>query len=75
MSAGIISSTPIWVPLAVGGAAVGGAAGLGYGGYKLNKLRKKVSSTPEGEEAEFSESEAKLVEKIISKLSKKTRSR
>lgn len=71
MSAGIISSTPIWVPLAVGGAAVGGAAGLGYGGYKLNKLRKKINSTPDGEEAEFSESEAKLVEKIISKLSKK----
>ena len=31
MSAGIISSTPVWVPLATGGAALG----CGYGGYSL----------------------------------------
>ena len=71
MSAGIISSTPIWVPLAVGGAAAGGAAGLGYGGYRLYKLKKKISDTPEGEEAQFTESEAHIVEKIIKRLSKK----
>jgi len=71
MSAGIISSTPVWVPLAVGGAAAGGAAGLGYGGYRLYKLKQKVSNTPEGEEAQFTETEANIIEKIIKRLSKK----
>jgi hypothetical protein len=71
MSAGIISSTPIWVPLAAGGAAVGGAAGLGYGGYRLYKLKKKISNTVECEEAQFTETDAKIIEKIIKRLSKK----
>jgi len=70
MSAGIISSTPIWVPLAVGGAVAGGAAGLGYGGYRLYKLKQKVSDTPEGEEAQFTETEANIIEKIIKRLSR-----
>jgi len=71
MSVGIISSTPIWVPLAVGGAAAGGAAGLGYGGYRLYKLKQKISNTHEGEEAQFTETEANIVEKIIKRLGKK----
>lgn len=71
MSAGIISSTPIWVPLAIGGAAVGGAAGLGYGGYRLFKLKQKIASTANGEEAQFTETEAKIVESIIERLGKK----
>jgi len=71
MSAGIISSTPIWVPLAVGGAAAGGAAGLGYGGYRLYKLKQKITNTPEGEEAQFTETEANIIEKIIKRLNKR----
>jgi len=71
MSAGIISSTPIWVPFAVGGAAVGSAAGLGYGGYRLFKLKQKINNTAEGVEAQFTETEAKIVEKIIKRLGKK----
>lgn len=71
MSAGIISSTPIWVPLAVGGAAVGSAAGFGYGGYRLYKLKQKISNTPEGEEAQFTETEANIVEKILKRFGKK----
>lgn len=39
MSAGIIPSTPVWVPLAIGGAAVLGVAGLGFGGYQLYRRR------------------------------------
>lgn len=70
MSVGIISSTPIWVPLTVGGAALGGAAGLGYGGYRLYKLKQKISNTSEGEEAQFTETEANIVEKIIKRLSR-----
>lgn len=71
MSSGIISSTPVWVPLAVGGAAVGGVAGLGYGGYRLYKLKQKIRNTPEGEEAHFTETEANIIKKIIRRLSKR----
>lgn len=71
MSAGIIASTPIWVPLAIGGAAAGSAAGLGYGGYRLYKLRQKISATAENQEAQFTETEAKIIEKIIKRFSKK----
>ncbi len=67
MSAGIISSTPIWVPVAVAGAG----AGVAYGTYSLYKLRKKLAETPEGQEAQFTEREAKIVEKLIRKIAKK----
>jgi hypothetical protein len=71
MSAGIISSTPLWAPLSAGGAAIVGAAALGYGGYRLSKLKRKASGTKEGKEAQFTESEAKLIERIIRRLRKK----
>lgn len=61
MSVGLIHATPIWVPFAVGGALAGG----GYGGLKLYKLRKKVEKTPEGQEAFFTEAEAKLIERLL----------
>ena len=67
MSAGIISSTPVWAPIAAGGAAIG----CSYGGYRLYKLRSKASKTPEGEEAQFTKIEAKIIEKIIKLLAKK----
>lgn len=69
MSAGIISSTPIWVPIAVGSAAIGGAVGLGYGGYRLFKLKEKIASTANSEEAQFTETDAKIVEQVIKRLS------
>lgn len=71
MSIGIISATPIWVPFAVGGAAASGAAGLGYGGYQVFKLKQKIQKTAEGQEAQFTETEAKMIEKIIKRLGKK----
>jgi len=71
MSVGILSATPIWVPFAIGGAAITGVAGLGYGGYKLHKLKEKINNTPEGEEAQFTEDEAKIMEKILKLLGKK----
>lgn len=71
MSAGVIASTPIWVPLAIGGAAVGGAAGLGYGGYRIFKLKRKISGAAEGVEAQFTQVDAKIIEKVIYRLSKK----
>lgn len=70
MSVGIISSTPIWVPFAAGGALGGAALGCGYGGYRLYKFRQKLTGTPSGEEAQFTEGESKFVEKIIKRLAK-----
>ncbi len=61
MSAGLISATPIWVPLAVGG----GLLGIAVGAYKLYVLRRKVRQTPAGQEAQFTEQEAKAIERII----------
>ena len=67
MSAGIIASTPVWVPLAAGAAALG----FGYVSYRLFELKRKLNETPEGEEAKFTETEAKIIEKIIRRLAKK----
>jgi len=67
MSAGIISSTPIWIPALVGGAL----AGIAGGGFYYYRLRRKVSSTPEGQEAQFTDLEAKIVERIIRAIGKR----
>ena len=61
MSAGLISSTPIWVPAAIGGAT----AGLGFGAYKYYQLRKKLTATPVGHEAYFTKTEAKTIERLL----------
>lgn len=66
MSAGIISSTPIWVPIAVGGAALG----CSYGGFRLLKLKQKIKTTPNEEEAQFTETEARIIENLIKRLGK-----
>ena len=70
MSAGIIASTPVWIPLAAGGAVLG----CGYGSYRMLKLKRKLNETRQGEEAQFSETEAKIIEKIIKLLAKKGKS-
>ena len=74
MSAGVVPSTPIIVPILVGGSllAGGGAlAGGGYLAYRLHKLKKKVLSAKEGEEIHFSELEAKIIEIVIRKFNQK----
>lgn len=43
--------------------------GLGYGGYRLFKLKKKIASTANSEEAQFTETDAKIVEQVIKRLS------
>jgi len=68
MSAGIIASTPIWVPVAVAGAG----AGVGFGAFFYYKLCKKLQATSEGEEAYFSEGEAKVVEWLLRLFAKKS---
>ena len=71
MSVGIIAATPIWAPLAIGGAAAGGAAGLGYGGYRIFKLKQKINSASKDVEVQFTDVDAKIIEKVINRLSKR----
>ncbi len=70
MSAGILPATPIAVPVVAGAAAIG----CGYVGYRLYKLKRKLSSTSEGAEAQFTETEARLIEQVIRRLAKKGKS-
>ena len=70
MSAGIIASTPVWVPVAIAGAGVG----VSYGAFRYYTLRKKLAATPKNEEAHFTEREAKVIEWLLLKLSKNTKS-
>jgi hypothetical protein len=67
MSAGIISSTPIWLPILIGT----GIAGLGAATFKFFTLSKKLKATPQGEEAHFTASEAKAVGALILWLAKR----
>lgn len=69
MSAGLIASTPVWIPVAVAGAG----AGVTYGAYRFYILRKKLVATPEGEEAQFTEKEAKVVEWLLLRFAKKAK--
>lgn len=61
MSAGLISATPIWIPLAIGGSLLG----IFVGAYRLYKLRKKIRQTLPGQEALFTEQEARAIERVI----------
>lgn len=70
MSAGIVSSTPIFLPIIAGGAAIG----AGYAGYKFRKLKlklKKFQASTLGNEVIFSEDDAKLMERAIKYLADK----
>jgi len=67
MSVGILPSTPVIVPILAGGALVG----CGYMSYRILKLKRKLHSTEEGEEIYFSNFEAKIVESILKRISKK----
>lgn len=70
MSAGIIASTPVWVPVAIAGAGVG----VSYGAFKYYGLRKKLQATPEGAEAQFTETEAKVIEWLLRRFAKNEKS-
>ena len=68
-SAGIASvlASPALASVTTGVAVLG----LGYSVYRLYNLKRKVDSVPEGEEAQFTETEAKTVQRIIKRLAKK----
>jgi hypothetical protein len=67
MSAGILPATPIGIPIAIGTAGIG----AGYLSYLLLRLRKKLRAANEGEDVQFTEIEAKIIEAIIRRFAKK----
>jgi len=69
MSAGIIASTPVWVPAAIAAAA----GGLAYGGFRYYTLQKKLLANPEGAEAQFTEREAKVIEWLLRRSAKRSK--
>jgi hypothetical protein len=66
MAVGIVPATPVAVPIVAGVAVLG----FGYFGYQIFKLKRKLSAVPDGVEAQFSETEAKLIEHVIKRLAK-----
>ena len=64
MSVGMLSAAKIAAPLLVGGAVLI----AGYYGYRVLKLTGKANAAPGGQEARFTESEARLVEGLIKRL-------
>jgi hypothetical protein len=68
MSAGLLPATPIAVPIAIGGVALAGA----YLTFLLLKLKRKLRKADAGEEVQFTEIEAKIIEALIKRLSKKS---
>ena len=67
MSAGLISATPLYVPLLIGAGGVGAAGLLVYGSYHLYKLKKKVSAALPGQEVIFSPTDARIVQRLLLK--------
>lgn len=70
MSAGIISSTPVWVPVAVAGTALAGGGAMGYAAYQIYQMRRQVAATPDGGEAQFTESQARVFQLLLLKHQK-----
>jgi hypothetical protein len=66
MSAGLIKSTPVWVPAVVGGA--GGFVSFSAVGYY--RIHNKLKKTPVGREVSFSEGETKFIERLLRWMSK-----
>jgi predicted alpha/beta hydrolase len=71
MSVGILPATPIWIPIVIGLSLMVGAILLGYGGYRFYKLKRKIRTTCSGEEAEFSDAEAKFLERVLKRFGKR----
>ncbi|MBA4500864.1 hypothetical protein [Marinobacterium marinum] len=72
VSLGVIPTVSVALPFALGGAAVAGSAYLLYRHKNRYKaLVGKIVDTPAGDEAVFTEAEAKQVERIILLLAKK----
>lgn len=66
MAAGVLPSTPIAVPIAIGAAGVA----AGYASYVLLRFHRKLRAAKNGEEAHFTEREAKIISALVRRLSR-----
>ena len=68
MTTGLISSTPVWLPLAcISATAIAFFTAL----LPLIRLVQKLKATPEGQEAIFTPREAKMIEHVLKRLAKR----
>lgn len=67
MSVGVLSSTSIVVPIAIVGGSI---AAIGAVVFVWYRFREKLNSTNNGKEAQFSEAEAKIVERLVKHIGK-----
>lgn len=65
MSVGLISSTPVIVPVTIASVAVGGVAAATFGVVRLRRLKSKINGAGLGQEVIFTEKEAKFIEQIL----------
>lgn len=68
MSAGLISATPLYVPLLIGAGGVGATGLLAYSSYQFYKLKKKLSAAIPGQEVAFSPTDARIVQRLLLKF-------
>ncbi|MEX5687876.1 DUF7693 family protein [Pseudomonas silesiensis] len=71
ISAGLISATPIAVPVGLGLAGLTGIGAIGYTAVQMRKVKHRLAEVPAGVELKFSERDAKLIEKLIKWLGNK----
>jgi hypothetical protein len=74
MSLGLISSTPIWIPVTFAVLALIAISISTIGIYRLYHLKKRLSLCEEGTELIFTDSEAKIVERLIKLFTKRPQS-
>lgn len=68
MTAGLISATPLYVPLLIGAGGIGATGLLAYGSYQFYKLKKKLIATIPGQEVVFSPTDARIVQRLLLKF-------
>jgi len=68
MSAGLISATPLYVPVLAAAAGLSAAGFLAYGSYQLYTLKKKIGNALPGEEVKFSAADAKFLQRLLLKI-------
>jgi len=68
MSAGLISATPLYVPLLIGAGGIGATGLLAYGSYQFYKLKRKLSTALPGQEVVFTPAEARIVQRLLLKF-------
>ena len=71
MSVGILPATPVLVPVVAGLGLGAGGVGLTYLAYLLAKFKKKLRAAHMGEDVQFTEAEAKIIEALIRHFAKR----